>query len=916
MRSKPRHLSPMHEHHRTTLLLILVVAATTTSSSLTGHEPSSQPQGRRHANNGTAAGTIGCLAHERDALLEFKRGITSDPYGFLASWQPGERQQDCCRGRGVRCSNRTGHVVGLRLRNLIADEAYNNEDLSTFDGALVGQISSSLLSLQHLEHLDLSLNELQGPTGRIPEFLGSLKNLRHLNLSSIPFNGRVPSQLGNLSKLHHLDLSKTIYPYNSQLHSADISWLARIPSLQYLSLSYINLTMVLDAWAHVVNMMPDLRVLDLSNCWLTSANQSLPHLNNLTKIERLDLSGNYFQHPVASCWFWNLTSHRYLGLGRTHLYGQFHHALGGMRALQVLDFSLSDGTNSPYITNVAPLDIMTADMRNLCNLEILILSSSYMDGNITKLFERLPKCSTKLKELHLDTNDFTGVIPNWIGRWASLLVLDLSNNRITGPLPSQIGMLNRLLTLDLSNNQMIGPLPSEISMLSNLSVLYLGGNNLTGVVTHESLAGLTSLIGIYLSSNSLKIAVRPDWLPPFSLQYAYFASCEMGPQFPTWLQSQVKIVELDISCAAIFDSLPDWFGTTFSNASIVNISHNGVSGTLPTSIESMTSLGKLYLNSNQLSGPLPRFPESLQTLDISRNYLSGPLPSDFGAPNIWDLRLYSNRITGHVPNIMCQMQFLNILDLSNNLLEGGLPECFQAENIFMLILSNNRFSGKFPPSLQRCTGLYILDLDSNKFNGELPMWIGNMVNLEIVRLGHNTFSGSIPATITNLTKLLQLDLAANNLSGVLPQNLSNLQGMTARGSPTTFGHYVPILNLSVSTKGDERYYEESQIFNMVVIDLSSNFLTGEIPEGITSLDRVVAVNFSRNRLSGKIPSKIGVMRALESLDLSENKLYGELPQSLSNLTYLSYLDLSYNNFTGRVPAGGQLDTLYWQHPFM
>jgi len=754
--------APHIMHYTTTLLLIFIVVAAATTTPLTGHGAVVQRQGHR-ANNGT----VGCLAQERDALLKFKRGITSDPSGLLDSWQPREHP-DCCRWSGVRCSNRSGHVVGLHLRNMRFEEDYLNEDLiDIVDTAMVGQISSSLLSLQHLNYIDLSLNNLQGPTGRLPEFLGSLKNLRYLNLSNIPFYGRVPPQLGNLSKLHHLDLSTTINFVNgAPLYSTDISWLARLPSLQYLGLGFINLTMVLD-WAHVVNMMPGLRVLDLSNCWLTSANQSLPHLNNLTQIERLDLFGNSFQHPVASCWFWNLTSLRYLRLGGTHLYGQFPHALGGMTSLQVLDFSASDGTNNPYITD-GGLDIMTADMRNLCNLEILILSSSYMDGNITKLFEKLPLCnSTKLKELHLGDNDFTGSIPNLIGRWASLLVLDLSDNQITGPIPPQIGKLNGLLSLDLSNNQITGPLPSEISMLSNLTVLYFGGNNLTGVVTHESLAGLTSLIGIDLSSNSLKIAVHPDWLPPFSLQYAYFASCEMGPHFPTWLQSQVEIIELDISCASIFDNIPDWFGTTFSNASKVNISHNVVSGTIPTSIVDMKSLQSLYLNSNQLSGQLPRFPEGLHVLDISRNNLSGHLPSDFGAPYIGDLRLFSNSITGHVSQSMCQMQFLSvgILDLSNNFLEGKLTECFHSQNIWMLILSNNRFSGKFPPSLQRCTDLYILDLDSNNFNGELPMWIGNMVNLEIVRLGHNNFSGSIPATITNLTKLLHLDLAANSISG-------------------------------------------------------------------------------------------------------------------------------------------------------
>jgi len=44
---------------------------------------------------------------------------------------------------------------------------------------LVGQVSP-LLALDHLEHLDLSENELEGPTGHIPKFLGSLK---YLNLS-------------------------------------------------------------------------------------------------------------------------------------------------------------------------------------------------------------------------------------------------------------------------------------------------------------------------------------------------------------------------------------------------------------------------------------------------------------------------------------------------------------------------------------------------------------------------------------------------------------------------------------------------------------------------------------------------------------------------------------------------------------
>jgi Ran GTPase-activating protein (RanGAP) involved in mRNA processing and transport len=75
---------------------------------------------------------------------------------------------------------------------------------------LRGQISSSLLALPHLKHLDLSGNLLGGNMS-IPEFIGSLKSLTYLNLSNINLGGRVPPQLGNLTKLVYLDIHKDFY---------------------------------------------------------------------------------------------------------------------------------------------------------------------------------------------------------------------------------------------------------------------------------------------------------------------------------------------------------------------------------------------------------------------------------------------------------------------------------------------------------------------------------------------------------------------------------------------------------------------------------------------------------------------------------------------------------------------------------
>ncbi|XP_048438562.1 receptor-like protein EIX2 [Pyrus x bretschneideri] len=157
--------------------------------------------------------TKSCIDEERQALLIFKQHLV-DPSGRLSSWMG----HDCCRWEGISCNNSTGRVVKMDLRD---PYPYTQYDIEWSESAhersrLRGKINASLLSLKHLNYLDLSDNDFQG--NQIPKFFGELESLQYLNLSSASFEGEIPPSLGlkgqipkvigNLCKLKFLSLTQ------------------------------------------------------------------------------------------------------------------------------------------------------------------------------------------------------------------------------------------------------------------------------------------------------------------------------------------------------------------------------------------------------------------------------------------------------------------------------------------------------------------------------------------------------------------------------------------------------------------------------------------------------------------------------------------------------------------------------------
>ncbi|KAK1698278.1 hypothetical protein QYE76_014975 [Lolium multiflorum] len=685
--------------------------------------------------------------------------------------------------------------------------------------------------------------------------------------------GQVSSSLLALRlSLRHLDLSMNTnlgdamampgflssFQSLTYLNLSNMGFNARLGSLEHLNMASVNLSGV-DDWFHTVNALPNLVVLNLDSCWLDMSNapSSVRH-HNLTVLEELDISDNSLNTLPASNWFWDVTS---------------------LKSLTLQDYNNIKG--------------MTPEtLEHMCNLKSLRLDSNNIGMDITKVLQKIPICS-----------------------WKNLQELSLMDSNITGTTLQFVSNLTSIRILEFSFTKLSGSVPVEIGKLTNLNYLNLGYNNLSGVISEDHFSGLVHLKIIDLSHNNLELVIDSRWAPPFNLDSAFFKFCHLGPQFPKWLQGQQSINHLDISSTGLISRIPDWFWTAFSDARLLDTSLNQLSGNLPLSLEFMSVI-VLSMQSNLLTGFIPKLPRTIVVLDISKNSLNGVVPN-FQAAQLQVAVLFSNSITGTIPMSICRLRELRVLDLSNNFLSAELPDCGRKElkqrnpfinnssrvnstsssglKIITLLLSNNSLSSGFPLFTQQCPNLVFLDLTQNKFTGELPGWNSEaMPRLVMLR------------SIQNLKALTGTTTTDNTIYENPFEEI--VYGNSDR---PYMGEYND--SLSVVIKGQVLEYRKNTIY-LVNIDLCCNSLTGEIPEELSALAGLVSLNLSSNLLSGNVPYKIGKLRSLESLDLSKNTLSGEIPQGLSDLTYLSYLNLSYNNLSGRIPSGYQLDILKADDP--
>ncbi|KAI0531226.1 hypothetical protein KFK09_000779 [Dendrobium nobile] len=370
-----------------------------------------------------------------------------------------------------------------------------------------------------------------------------------------------------------------------------------------------------------------------------------------------------------------------------------------------------------------------------------------------------------------------------------------------------------------------------------------------------------------------------------------------------------------------------WEGVTcdeWSRVISLNLSNQGLDGTIHPSLFNLTSLRTLNFATNSFFGN--SIPDSgwdrlanLSILDLSFCEFVGKVPVGIAhLKKLTVINLSSNYIPLNnslsftiKPTLLQNMSSLRELYLDNVDLSAYWSEwsgAFVNSTMKLEVLSMRGSSlfGVFPKQIFQLRNLKQLDITENPMlYGSLPDFsVDN--NLVSLVLYHTNFSENLPDSIGNLKSLKDLDLSSCQFSGIIPSSIGNLSQLETLNLSNNNKLQGPIPRSLFQLSKLSNLYLASNNFSEVMVELE--LIKGEIPPTIGQLTSLQVLNMSHNYLTGEIPPQLGNLLQLETFDLSVNKLSGMIPQELVSLCFLDYLNLSYNKFIGKIPVGGQFST--------
>jgi hypothetical protein len=293
---------------------------------------------------------------------------------------------------------------------------------------------------------------------------------------------------------------------------------------------------------------------------------------------------------------------------------------------------------------------------------------------------------------------------------SAVVKLRLRGNGLRGTLPESMGLLVGLEELVLAENSLTGTLPPTLTNLTAMRKVYLHYNGLSGEV--PSIAGMQQLHFLHLGGQGAGgLTGGLGWLGELpALEEVLLWDNGLEGPFPETMRNLSALGRVEIARNPLNCAFPEWLGE-LGGLTELSAYDNGLTGTLPASLGGFgqPKLERLFVRGNRISGTIA--PELLGNL-----------------PEMVELNLGGNMLSGSLPETVGRMAKLQKLVLWENLLEGALPTSISEMGALTeLRLSENAGMTTIDPEMEKPPLIgegirWLCNLGSNSWKCPVPDW--------------------------------------------------------------------------------------------------------------------------------------------------------------------------------------------------